>query len=1593
MRNSVSKALPLALAVLLAMSGAVFAVEVTGIEPSLGVEAGGLTVTITGTDFEDGATVAFGETAADVTFGDATSLTAVSPPGMGEVNVVVTNPDGEESEPQTFTYESEAPPDEDGEADEDGEEMPDEDGEEMPDEDGEEMPDEDGEEMPDEDGEEMPDEDGEEMPDEDGEEMPDEDGEEMPDEDGEEMPDEDGEEMPDEDADETTFSITPVGFPSVGPGESLEVVITGDGFQGLNRYLITLAVEPAEAFDLEAATFRTSDPAIWLSLGVSPTSIGTVEVGAFTSGDEFSGDGFEFGTFTLTTADDFVAGTAAEISITQISVRTSVGTELFDSFPAIELNTFEFEDPPPAVTGIAPASGIEAGGQPVTLTGADFQEGATVTFGETAASDVMVMDAMTLTAVPPPGTAGAVEVVVTNPDGQTSEPQTFTYVASPTVTSIAPASGIEAGGLLVTLTGTGFVEGATVTFGETAAPDVIFGDATTLTAIFPPGTGAVEVVVTNPDGQSSEPQTFTYGVPPTVTGIAPASGIEAGGLLVTLTGTGFVEGATVTFGETAAPDVIFGDATTLTAIFPPGTAGAVEVVVTNPDGQTSEPQTFAYLASPTVTGIEPASGIEAGGQSVTLTGADFQEGATVTFGETAASDVMVMDAMTLTAVSPPGMAGAVEVVVTNPDGQTSEPQTFTYVAPPAVTSIAPASGIEAGGQSVTFTGADFQEGATVTFGETASDSVTFGDATTLTAVSPPGMAGAVNVVVTNPDEQTSEPQTFTYVAPPAVTSIAPALGIEAGGLEVTFTGADFQEGATVAFGETAASDVMVMDAMTLTAVSPPGMGMVEVVVTNPDEQSSEPQTFTYVASPAVTSIAPASGIEAGGQSVTFTGADFQEGATVTFGETASDSVTFGDAMTLTAVSPPGMGMVEVVVTNPDEQSSEPQTFTYVAPPAVTSIAPASGIEAGGLEVTFTGADFQEGATVTFGETASDSVTFGDAMTLTAVSPPGTAGAVEVVVTNPDEQSSEPQTFTYVVPLLPILTSIDPVSGIEAGGQSVTLTGADFQEGATVAFGETASDDVTFGDATTLTAVSPPGTAGEVNVVVTNPGGQTSEPQTFTYVVPPPAVTSIAPASGFEIGGQSVTLTGADFQEGATVTFGETAASDVMVMDAMNLTAVSPPGTAGEVNVVVTNPDEQSSEPQTFTYIASVLPVLTSIDPVSGFTIGGQLVTLIGADFQEGATVAFGETASDSVTFGDATTLTAVSPPAGALLDHDHVEVVVTNPGGESSEPQLFTYVVPPPPILTGIEPVSGFEAGGLEVTITGEDFLEGATVTFGDSSSAVTFVDAMTLTAISSPGTGAVEVVVTNPDGQTSGSQTFTYLASPTVTGIAPAEGVEAGGLPVTLTGENFEEGATVTFGDSSSAVTFVDSTTLTTVSPPGMGAVEVVVTNPDGQPSKPQTFTYVSPPTVTSIDPALGIEAGGQPVTLTGADFVDGATVKFGETASLDVIFWDATTLTAVSPPGMEGMVAVVVTNPDGQSSEPQTFTYGVLQLGDANGDGFVSLKDAIRILRFVSGEDVEIAEAVADVNGIAGVSAGDALRVMRFISGLAEFEHPSSQ
>ena len=72
---------------------------------------------------------------------------------------------------------------------------------------------------------------------------------------------------------------------------------------------------------------------------------------------------------------------------------------------------------------------------------------------------------------------------------------------------------------------------------------------------------------------------------PTVTGIGPSSGTANGGTPVTITGTGFLSGATVKLGGTTATNVTVTSSSTITATTPAHAAGTVDVVVTNTDGQ------------------------------------------------------------------------------------------------------------------------------------------------------------------------------------------------------------------------------------------------------------------------------------------------------------------------------------------------------------------------------------------------------------------------------------------------------------------------------------------------------------------------------------------------------------------------------------------------------------------------------------------------------------------------------------------------------------------------------------------------------------------------------------------------------------------------------------------------------------------------------------------------------------------------------------------------------------------------------------------------------------------------------------------------
>ncbi len=439
-------------------------------------------------------------------------------------------------------------------------------------------------------------------------------------------------------------------------------------------------------------------------------------------------------------------------------------------------------------------------------------------------------------------------------------------LSGPTVSSVSPNTGPPAGGTDVTIGGTNFTNVQAVFFGTNQATNVSIISPITIEATSPAGTGVVDVTVQTSAGTSpiTPADQFTYqtSTQPTVTGINPDNGPVAGGTSVTITGTNFTGATAVNFGTTAATNVTVVSGTTITATSPAaGGPGPVDVTVTTPSGTSpinrpADVFTYTTASSPTVTGINPNSGPVAGGTSVTITGTNFTGATAVDFGTTAVASFTVVSSTQITTTSPAAAGpGPVDVTVTTPRGTSpvTPSDVFTYIAAaPSVTGINPNQGPTTGGTSVTITGSGFSGATAVSFGTMPAASFVVTSSTTIVAVSPPG-TGAVDVTVTAPQgtSAVSPADVFTYfVSRPTVTGISPQTGPPGGGTLVTITGTGFLSPtgtATVFFGPGQATNVTVVSATTITAVSPPGTGSVDVLVfiNGIGSVASPADVFTY----------------------------------------------------------------------------------------------------------------------------------------------------------------------------------------------------------------------------------------------------------------------------------------------------------------------------------------------------------------------------------------------------------------------------------------------------------------------------------------------------------------------------------------------------------------------------------------------------------------------------------------------------------------------------------------------------------------------------------------------------------------------------
>jgi hypothetical protein len=424
---------------------------------------------------------------------------------------------------------------------------------------------------------------------------------------------------------------------------------------------------------------------------------------------------------------------------------------------------------PPSVTSITPAAGTITGGRPVTIKGTGFLPGATVQIGN-AATSVNVVSPTEITATTAATAAGSYAVVVSDANGVSGGGVTYTYqnVAAPTVTSITPTSGTTAGGTLVTIVGTGFQVGATVTIGN-EAKSVTFVSATKITArTVATAAGSYNVVVSDANGTSTGGPSYTYIAPPppVVKTISPTSGTTAGGTLVTIAGTGFVAGATVTIGS-AATSVTVVSSIKITAKTAPTAAGSYPVVVSDANGTSSGGPSYTYTQAlrPTVASVSPVSGPVAGGTTVTIKGTNLTAASPVVdFGSTPAPNIVSVSSTSIVVVSPQApAAGLVNVTVTTPGGTSAivVKDHYTYTLPPTVTSVTPTSGPAAGGTPVSIKGTGFLSGATVTIGSAAT-SVNVVSATEITATTAASAAGSDEVIVKDANGTSSGGPSFTY---------------------------------------------------------------------------------------------------------------------------------------------------------------------------------------------------------------------------------------------------------------------------------------------------------------------------------------------------------------------------------------------------------------------------------------------------------------------------------------------------------------------------------------------------------------------------------------------------------------------------------------------------------------------------------------------------------------------------------------------------------------------------------------------------------------------------------------------------------------
>ena len=384
-------------------------------------------------------------------------------------------------------------------------------------------------------------------------------------------------------------------------------------------------------------------------------------------------------------------------------------------------------------------------------------------------------------------------------------------------------------------------------------------------------------------------------------------------------------------------------------------------------------------------------------------------------------------------------------------------------------------------------------------------------------------------------------------------------------------------------------------------------------------------------------------------------------------------------------------------------------------------------------------------------------------------------------------------------------NIVPNYGPVLGGTTVVVQGTQFAAGEILCqFGGSVVPAI-FLSGAEISCVTPVCHAlpGPVTVQVINTEATYLSTIEFTFE-PQPVVVSVVPQRGPAAGGTTITLYGA----------GLVNANDMFCLIGSNsalsrfwsptrVECVTPAvSTAGAVNITVSRRPSQTSYPLERQFIYEEDPKVEYLTPCKGPLTGGTLVTVFGRGFSTSSAAAttsrclFNDTAVEA-SLVSSTTLLCRAPLA---LYEGFVEVEVThNLYDYSSTGILYEYVAAQ---LTSLSPVSGPNAGGTVVTITGSNLLHSSCLPAGQEGTSsseaycqfgavVTHATQVSASSVACrapavPTAQLVSVRVEQRGATYRGGLHFAYHEIARVSSLSPLLGPLAGGTTVQVHGAHF---------------------------------------------------------------------------------------------------------------------------------------------------------------------------------------------------------------